>query len=155
MSTKASFWHQFWRNTGLGVLNDLEAWVRGKRHRSEQKKVVISNSRWTALGRCGVHVLPVLVSVAIIAVNLRQIFIGIDFVSPIKSETINVAFLQGMAFFGPVFSWLVSSKTDMSQQVLDDGFDLIFTIPQKEFGSFADILVQNSRSQAPGAADHC
>ena len=95
MSVGTSFWQQLLRNTGLGAFSDLNAWVRGRRHRVEQKKIVISTSRWTALSRCGVHVLPVLVSIAIIAVNVLQVFIGIDFDSAIRSETINTGLLQG------------------------------------------------------------
>ncbi|KAG8533075.1 uncharacterized protein KY384_001858 [Bacidia gigantensis] len=92
--SNGSFWQQLFRNTGIGFLNDINAWLRGRRHRTEQKKIVISTSPWLALSRCGVHVLPVLVSTAIVGVNLRQVFIGIDFKSFVSSETINVALLQ-------------------------------------------------------------
>ena len=92
-----SFWQQFFRNTGLGVLNDLNRRLRGRRRRSEQKKVIISTSRWTALSRCGVHILPVLVSIAIVSINIRQVYIGIDFKSLVNSDTINIAFLQTAA----------------------------------------------------------
>ena len=57
----------------------------------------MSSSPWLALGRCGVHILPILVSSAIIAINLKQLFIGINFKGPIQSETINIAFLQTAA----------------------------------------------------------
>lgn len=97
-----AFWHQFFRNVGLGVFNDLCTWVRGFRYRScqnraEQKKVVVSSSRWLAVSRCGVHILPVLVSTAIIALNLKQDFIGIDFRSLIHYESVNIALLQTAA----------------------------------------------------------
>ena len=95
MSARPPFWHQLFRNTGLGAVNDLNDWIKGRRHGVEQKKVVISTSRWTAASRCGVHVLPVIVSVAIIVVNIHQVYIGIDFDSSVKSETINTALLQG------------------------------------------------------------
>ena len=102
LQVKPSFWQQFFRNIGLGVINDFTLWLRGCRHRDrkrqrEHKKVVVSSSRWLAFSRCGVHILPILVSTAIIAINLQQVFIGIDFNSFIQSETINIAFLQTAA----------------------------------------------------------
>ncbi|KAL8748045.1 MAG: hypothetical protein Q9190_000130 [Brigantiaea leucoxantha] len=93
----ASFWPQFLRNVGLGVVNGLSAWLRGRGHRREQKKIAISTSRWTALSRCGVHIFPTLVSAIIIAVNFRQVYIGIDFRKGAGSETVNIALLQTAA----------------------------------------------------------
>ncbi len=116
--TPTSFQQQFFRNTGLGVLNDLNTWLRGRRHRSEQKKIVISTSRWTALSRCGVHVLPVLVSIAIIIINIRQVYIGIDFQSLVTSETINIAFLQTAAKLQELL--IVASLTTIVFQLLRD-----------------------------------
>lgn len=97
-----SFWQQFFRNTGLGAINDFTVWLRGcrqrsRKHRDEQKKVAVSSSRWLALSRCGVHILPTFVSIAIIAINFRGDFIGIDFNSRVKSETMNIALLQTAA----------------------------------------------------------
>lgn len=116
--TPTSFQQQFFRNTGLGVLNDLNTWLPGRRHRSEQKKIVISTSRWTALSRCGVHVLPVLVSIAIIIINIRQVYIGIDFQSLVTSETINIAFLQTAAKLQELL--IVASLTTIVFQLLRD-----------------------------------
>lgn len=71
---------------------------QGRQHRAEQKKVVVSSSRWLAVSRCGVHVLSILVSTVIIALNLNKDFIGIDFQGLIHSETLNnSAFLQIVA----------------------------------------------------------
>ena len=97
-----TFRHQVFRNVGLGVLNDPIDWLWGcryrkRQHRSEQKKVVVSSTRRLAVSRCGVHVLPILTSIAIISVNLKQDFIGIDFRGVIQSETVNIAFLQTAA----------------------------------------------------------
>ena len=113
-----SFWPQFFRNTGLGVLNDLNAWHRGRRNRSEQTKIVIRTSRWTALSRCGVHILPILVSVAIIVINIRQVYIGIDFKSLVTSETINIAFLQTAAKLQELL--IIASLTTIIFQLLRD-----------------------------------
>ena len=113
-----SFWQQFFRNTGLGVLNDFNVWLQGRRHRSEQKKIVISTSRWTALSRCGVHILPVLVSIAIIVINIRQVYIGIDFKSLVSSETVNIAFLQTTAKLQELL--IIASLTTIIFQLLRD-----------------------------------
>ena len=91
---QTSFRRQLFRNVGLGAFNDIR--FRGRKGHTEQKKIVISTSRRLAISRCAVHVLPILVSVAIIAVNIKQVFIGVDFASPIQSETINLALLQGV-----------------------------------------------------------
>ena len=94
---------QFIRN-GLGPINHFTAWLRGfrlrrrsRKHRGEHKKVVVSSSRWLAWGRCGVHILPTMVSVAIMAINFKGVFIGIDFKSQVKGETMNNALLQTAA----------------------------------------------------------
>lgn len=96
-----SFWPQFFRNTGLGLFNDFSAWIQNCRHqenrlRDEQKKIVVS-SRRLALSRCGIHILPILVSIVIIAINFKQVLIGIDFRSRIPYETMNIALLQTTA----------------------------------------------------------
>ena len=96
-SMSTPFWQHFLRSTGLGAINELTSWIRGRRHRSEEKKIVLSTSRWTALSRCCVHILPTLVSVAIISINVRQLYVGIDFNSLIGSETLNIALLQTAA----------------------------------------------------------
>ena len=112
------FRQQFFRNTGLGVLNDFNTWLGGRRHRSEQKKIVINSSRWTALGRCGVHVLPVLISIGIVIINIRQVYIGIDFQSLVTSETINIAFLQTAAKLQELL--IVASLATIVFQLLRD-----------------------------------
>lgn len=89
-------WEQLLRNVGLGAANGLRAKLRGRRHRKEreEKKIAVAKSWRLAATRCAVHLLPVLVSTAIIAINAKAIFIGINFHSKIQSETINIAFLQ-------------------------------------------------------------
>jgi len=91
------FWEQSFRNVGLGIVNSLSSWVRRKHSHKEEKKVVVDKSRRLGLGRCSVHLLPISISALIIAVNFKQNFIGIDFNSPIRSDTINIALLQTAA----------------------------------------------------------
>ena len=81
----------------MAAISDLKLQRWKPKHRREEKKVILSTSRWTALSRCGVHILPILVSAAIISLNVKEVFIGIDFHSVIASETINIAFLQTAA----------------------------------------------------------
>lgn len=92
-----SFWEQCFRNAGLGIVNHLIYWVRRKHSHKEEKKVAIDKSRRLALARCSVHLLPILISALILVVNFKQVFIGIDFNSLIRSETINIALLQTAA----------------------------------------------------------
>ncbi|KAL8709735.1 MAG: hypothetical protein Q9220_005521 [cf. Caloplaca sp. 1 TL-2023] len=93
----ASFLEQFFRGIGLAVVNDVLRQIRRKRSRQEEKKIVIDKSFKIALGRCSVHILPIVISVIILTVNTKQVFIGIDFQSLVKSQTINLALLQTAA----------------------------------------------------------
>ena len=90
------FREQLLRNVGLGAANGLWAKSRGPAYQREreEKKIAVAKSWRLAATRCAVHLLPILVSVVIIAINTKAIFIGINFDSKIKSETINIAFLQ-------------------------------------------------------------
>ncbi|KAL8911390.1 MAG: hypothetical protein Q9171_003436 [Xanthocarpia ochracea] len=92
-----SFWEQSLRNIGLAIVIDLWAHVRKRSPQVEKKKVVINQSLKLALARCSVHIIPVLVSITILIVNTKQVFIGIDFDSSIKSVTVNLALLQTAA----------------------------------------------------------
>ncbi|KAL9598848.1 MAG: hypothetical protein Q9179_003773 [Wetmoreana sp. 5 TL-2023] len=70
----------------------------GRKHiRNEEKKIAIANSQRLALGRCSIHILPISISALILILNLKQVFIGIDFSSLIHSQTINLALLQTAA----------------------------------------------------------
>ncbi|KAL8920370.1 MAG: hypothetical protein Q9172_004537 [Xanthocarpia lactea] len=92
-----SFWEQSLRNIGLAIVIDIWAHVRKRSPQQEKKKVVINQSLKLALARCSVHIIPVLVSITILIVNTKQVFIGIDFDSNIKSVTVNLALLQTAA----------------------------------------------------------
>ena len=61
---------------------------------AEPPKVVVTESTTVALRRCIVHVLPILTSITIIAVNIRGVYIGVDYAGAIKSDTINILLLQ-------------------------------------------------------------
>ena len=120
---RSPFWQQFFRNTGLGLFNDFAVWVRccRRKHRKprrEQKKIVTNSSPWLALGRCGIHILPILVSSAIIAINFKQLFIGINFKGPVQSETLNIAFLQTAAKVQELL--IIASLTTIVYQLTRD-----------------------------------
>ena len=87
-------WEQILRTLGFGATIGFFGRFQGRRHNAEEKKIVISRSWRLAAARCTIHVLPTLVSIAIIYINVRGVFIGVDFNSRIRSESINVAFLQ-------------------------------------------------------------
>ncbi|KAL9582404.1 MAG: hypothetical protein Q9203_005507 [Teloschistes exilis] len=94
----SEFSEQFLRSIGLAVANDVFHHVLpGKRSHEEHKKIVIDRSRTLAIGRCSVHLIPVTVSILIMVVNFKQVFIGIDFRGVIHSEKINLALLQTAA----------------------------------------------------------
>ncbi|KAL8786030.1 MAG: hypothetical protein Q9213_003012 [Squamulea squamosa] len=95
--SNVSFWEQSLRNIGFAIINDLYAHVRHTSPELEKKKSVINQSFKLALARCSVHVIPVLVSITILIVNIKQVFIGIDFNSNINSVTVNMALLQTAA----------------------------------------------------------
>ncbi|KAI4196667.1 MAG: hypothetical protein LQ350_006420 [Teloschistes chrysophthalmus] len=121
--THSKFWEQFLRSIGLAVANDVFHHVLpGKQSHEEHKKIVIDRSRRLAIGRCSVHLLPVTVSILIIVVNFKQVFIGIDFRSVIHSETINLALLQTAAKLQELL--IVASLATVTFQLLRH--DLIF-----------------------------
>jgi hypothetical protein len=60
----------------------------------EGLKVVVAESKITALRRCAIHLLPILTSTTILVLNLHGHYIGQDFRGLIKSETINIMLLQ-------------------------------------------------------------
>lgn len=73
----------------------LPSAIRKKRYqKEEQKKIIVSESLTTAIRRCLLHLLPILTSIAIIAVNLHGVYLGVDIPGPLKSDTISIMFLQ-------------------------------------------------------------
>lgn len=65
---------------------------RGPKH--EARKVIVAGSLIAATWPCLIHLIPVLTSSAIIAVNVHGFYIGIDFPGAIKSDTMTLLFLQ-------------------------------------------------------------
>jgi hypothetical protein len=61
---------------------------------AEPKKVIVSTSLRTALRRCWLHFFPIATSIAIIVVNIKGVYIGEDFTGLVKSQTLNLTFLQ-------------------------------------------------------------
>ena len=74
--------------------NDTVNWIQGTQLRKESKKTVVQNSQWLALVRCGIHLISMSISIFLISLNLRNVFIGVNFQSAIPFETINAALLQ-------------------------------------------------------------
>lgn len=62
--------------------------------KEEPKKVIITESIPTALRRCICHIVTILVTIVIITVDAKGAYLGADLMSPVKSETINLMFLQ-------------------------------------------------------------
>ncbi|KAL8840142.1 MAG: hypothetical protein Q9176_003990, partial [Flavoplaca citrina] len=81
------------RSVGLDLYNVL---LRSKIHRTpaEPKKAVIERSRWLALSRCTVHIIPALFSIALVALNLKGYYIGPSLEGLIVDDVTNLALLQ-------------------------------------------------------------
>ena len=60
----------------------------------ERRKVLVTDSTSTAFQRSFFHLVPIGTSIGLITINLRGVFVGFDFSGAIKSETINLMFLQ-------------------------------------------------------------
>ena len=62
--------------------------------KTEPRKVVVTSSLSGTVRPCLVHIIPILTSGAIIAVNVHGVFIGIDFPGALKSDTMTLLGLQ-------------------------------------------------------------
>jgi hypothetical protein len=71
---RQGYFHVFLKNIGLAIISFWQNAFRGDD--SEEKKVVISRSRRLALIRCSIHILPILGTITLAAVNLNGAFIG-------------------------------------------------------------------------------
>lgn len=76
----------FWKSTGLPVIT----LTSGK----EKPKKLFTTSRWSAVARCGVHILPALVSIVLITLNLYGLYIGFELQGPRKTDSIKLGVLQ-------------------------------------------------------------
>ena len=57
----------------------------------------MESSRWLALSRCAVHILPTLFTIALVALNLKHYYIGSSLQGLITNDDTNLALLQGAA----------------------------------------------------------
>ena len=62
------------RTLGLDIISFLAHKLHFNHY--EQAKVAISDSAWVAIGRCSIHILPLAVSIFLIALNLKGRYIG-------------------------------------------------------------------------------
>ncbi|KAI9933054.1 hypothetical protein AWENTII_002923 [Aspergillus wentii] len=60
----------------------------------EEPKAIITESVLTALRRCTCHLVTILVTITTITLDLNGVYLGSDLMSPVRSETINLMFLQ-------------------------------------------------------------
>ena len=79
-------YRQFWKSTGLHLIT----LTSGK----EEPKKLFNKSRWSALARCGVHILPALVSIVLITLNLYGLYIGFELQGPRDTDSIKLGVLQ-------------------------------------------------------------
>jgi hypothetical protein len=87
-------WHIL-RATGLEILNILLHKVRPQYgSESEEKKVVVDVSFWIALERCGVHLLPIGASIAMMYLNFAGYYIGSELAGLPGYTSIDMALLQ-------------------------------------------------------------
>jgi hypothetical protein len=74
---RQGYFHVFLKNIGLAIISFWQNAFRGDD--SEKKKVVINRSRRLALIRCSIHILPILGTIALAAINLNGVFIGSEY----------------------------------------------------------------------------
>jgi hypothetical protein len=76
----------FCRNIGAGILVKL--------NKEEEPKELLSRSRWDAIARCGIHVLPSCVSIVLVALNFCGWFIGPTMQGGENHDYLKLAVLQ-------------------------------------------------------------
>ncbi|KAI5457074.1 hypothetical protein BGZ63DRAFT_417405 [Mariannaea sp. PMI_226] len=75
------------RSIGLGILTFV-------RDREEPPKVVVTRSRKLALARSAIHLLPALVSIALITINVSGYFIGSELQGKQNQDSLKLGLLQ-------------------------------------------------------------
>lgn len=83
---------------------------------AEEPKLLLKRSRWTALARCGVHIIPSAVSMVVIVVNLCQLYIGVELVGESGQDSLKLGVLQVCAKVQELF--IVGSLGTMIFHVL-------------------------------------
>ena len=82
----------FLRSIGLRIIS-FE--IPSRKHKPEDKKVVINMSVWVALSRCGVHIIPLLGTITLLWFNVHGFFIGASLAGPRSwSNSVKLEFLQ-------------------------------------------------------------
>jgi hypothetical protein len=89
--------NHFLRAIGLELLSLLQIKTKKGRGEGEPAKPVIQTSLSTALTRCCVHILPILVSITIVSLNLGHIFLGSTIPGIILDNSIAIAIFQVLA----------------------------------------------------------
>ncbi|KAL8917121.1 MAG: hypothetical protein Q9208_008160 [Pyrenodesmia sp. 3 TL-2023] len=101
-ANKSALWRfgyntsSIFRSVGLELYNVL---IRSKIHQTsaEPQKAVVERSRWLALSRCAVHIIPALFSIVLVTLNLKHYYIGRSLQGLITNDDTNLALLQGAA----------------------------------------------------------
>ncbi|KAF1841286.1 uncharacterized protein K460DRAFT_322379 [Cucurbitaria berberidis CBS 394.84] len=92
--SKPTYRRDFLWAIGLNVLNDLWLRLRGYKLDKEPKKSIYRSSRWKALQRCAVHILPCLVSLIMATLQLRHYYMGKEITGARNSTSLYMAMLQ-------------------------------------------------------------
>lgn len=79
---------------GLNVLNDLWLHIRGRGPKQEPKKPIIQKSRWKALQRCAVHILPATISLLLVPLHMKHYYMGKELNGVPNSTSLYMALLQ-------------------------------------------------------------
>ena len=85
--------HHLCRAVGLGLPPLLFNLITTRPKHTELRKPVVTKSFRTAALRCGVHVLPTMVSIVAISLNLRHVFLGRTLPGSLD-QTMSMALLQ-------------------------------------------------------------
>lgn len=80
------YFASFFRSVGLAIIPTTGG--------VEEPKVLLRQSWKTALARCGVHLLPSIVSLIVVNVNLMTVYIGTELVGPSGQDDIKLSVLQ-------------------------------------------------------------
>ena len=86
LETIRTRYRRFWKSTGLHFFTFTSG--------EEAPKELFTKSRWAALARCGVHILPALVSIVLITLNLYGLYIGFELQGPRQTDSIKLGVLQ-------------------------------------------------------------
>lgn len=105
------------RNSFLRSLGfELPFILSGHQNTDEPPKCVYRKSRRLALARCGVHILPILVSITVICLNLVHSYLGRTLPGSIPEPSDNIALLQVAAKAHELF--IVASAVTVAMEVI-------------------------------------